>query len=559
MTTLDSPFAVDDSAALPASVANPSRWDRVEAALERAGDRLNPILIKEARQALKSRQFVTTFSLLLLCGWGWSLLGIGLLSPGVYYAPAGPFMLVGYYFVLAVPLLVVVPFAAFRSLAAERDDGTYELLSITALSPRLIVTGKLGSAVLQMLVYFSALSPCLVFTYVLRGVDILTIGLVLVWTLLFSLGMSAAGLLFATATRSRNWQTLFSVVFLLVLLGVGLLWSISVVQIVGFTDAPAYDQPEFWIAMAACLTLFAAALAMVILAAAAQITFVSANRSTKLRVVMAVHQCLWIGWMSYFWVRYPDDDLYYVIISFGAVYWALTGALMTGEAPQLSPRARRSLPQSFLGRGLLTWFNPGSGTGYVFAVANMLVLALTVIGMGVWATSLGFTRAAPGDLTWMAYALMAAAYLVLYLGVGRLILLFLRRYIWGGLAMAFVIQVFLAAMGAILPFLVQLTWLGARFADDYTLLQTPNWAWTLFAIADDGLLGVEHAVYFLVGGGAIVVFVANLVFAAREVAAVREATPQRVLEDELLLHPERAPQPAGPQSPWDHDSPAEPA
>ena len=34
--------------------------------LERLGDRFNPIVVKEVRQALKSRQFVVTFLLLLL-------------------------------------------------------------------------------------------------------------------------------------------------------------------------------------------------------------------------------------------------------------------------------------------------------------------------------------------------------------------------------------------------------------------------------------------------------------------------------------------------------------
>lgn len=66
-------------------------------------------------------------------------------------------MLYGYFLVLSIPLIVVVPFSAFRSLAAEREDGTFELISITALA-RQIVGGKLGSAILQMLVYFSALA-----------------------------------------------------------------------------------------------------------------------------------------------------------------------------------------------------------------------------------------------------------------------------------------------------------------------------------------------------------------------------------------------------------------
>jgi len=34
---------------------------------------------------------------------------------------------------------------------------------------RQIISGKLGSAALQVLVYLSALAPCLAFTYLLRG------------------------------------------------------------------------------------------------------------------------------------------------------------------------------------------------------------------------------------------------------------------------------------------------------------------------------------------------------------------------------------------------------
>src|SRR5207249_508771 len=137
-----------------ASAAAPltARWARVEALLDRLGDRLNPILVKEARQAMKSRQFVVTFSLLLLGGWLWTVLFIAAGVPAIYYAPVGTGVLRGYFLVLSVPLLIVVPYAAFRSLAGEWEDGTFELLSITALSARQIVTGKLASAALQMMV-----------------------------------------------------------------------------------------------------------------------------------------------------------------------------------------------------------------------------------------------------------------------------------------------------------------------------------------------------------------------------------------------------------------------
>ena len=43
-----------------------SAWAAVERFLVYAGDRLNPILVKETRQALKSFQFTATFVLVLI-------------------------------------------------------------------------------------------------------------------------------------------------------------------------------------------------------------------------------------------------------------------------------------------------------------------------------------------------------------------------------------------------------------------------------------------------------------------------------------------------------------
>ena len=71
-----------------------------------------------------------------------------------------------------------------------------------------------------MLVYFSALSPCLAFTYLLRGIDIIPIVLVLGYTFLGSLLLSVAGLVIATVTRAKTWQAVLSVVMIL-----GLMWG----------------------------------------------------------------------------------------------------------------------------------------------------------------------------------------------------------------------------------------------------------------------------------------------------------------------------------------------
>ena len=530
-----SPFATDDPSKSDSTLSGKtSLWQMIENWLELGGERLNPILVKEARQALKSKQFVITFTLLLLAGWVWSMLGVALLSPGVYYAPGGRFMLCGYFIILTIPVLVIVPFSAFRSLAAEREDGTFELLSITALSSRQIVTGKLGSAVLQMLVYYSALAPCVAFTYLLRGIDIVTIVFLLFWTLVASVLLASVGLVAATITRARHWQVLLSVLLLVKLCIVTIIWTTSFVALITDSQATAFDDVDFWLAMAAIMTFCISHAVMFVLIAAAQISFASDNRSTKLRVMLLIQQTLWIGWMTFFWIRFEEEAFLYVLVSVAAMYWALAGACLMGEAAILSPRVKRSLPQSFLGRMCFTWFNPGSGTGYTFTVANLLTTVIVTVTAGLTAEMEGFA-AARGNFDWLLFVTLAVAYVVLYLGVGRLIVLLLRQLGRVTMLLTFLVNVFLAVIGVALPLFFQ-AWLEGYGRLSYSIVQLTNWVWTLEEAADGNLLSlslVPIIIYFSAG----VVFLLNLLFAIYEVEQVRQVTPERVLQDELELHP----------------------
>ncbi|MFO0528375.1 MAG: ABC transporter permease, partial [Planctomycetota bacterium] len=116
--------------------SEPLAWyDRCAAWL---ADRCSPILVKECRQALKSRQFLWTFLLLLLAVVAWSFWGLSL-TIGQPSEESGPLMLTGYLMILAVPLFLVVPFSTFRSLVSELETETMPLLTITTMTPYQIV------------------------------------------------------------------------------------------------------------------------------------------------------------------------------------------------------------------------------------------------------------------------------------------------------------------------------------------------------------------------------------------------------------------------------------
>lgn len=540
-----SPFPTEYGPAADPPPANVG-WRAIEAAVGKGSERLNPILVKESRQALKSKQFVITFSLLLIAGWAWSMLGVALLSPGVYYAPGGRFMLSMYFVILSIPVLVIVPFSAFRSLASEREDGTFELLSITTLSARQIVTGKLGSAVLQMLVYFSALAPCIAFTYLLRGIDIVTIAFLLFYTFVASILLSAFGLVVATLTRARHWQVVLSVLLLIILLFVTFYWTVGFGQLIANQNT-AFDEPDFWLVQGVVVTFCISNAALFVLIAAAQISFASDNRSTRLRVMLLIQQVLWIGWLLFLWMHFEDDDPLYVMISVAGIYWFLAGAFMIGETAQLSPRVKRSLPQSYLGRMTLTWFNPGSGTGYVFCTTNLLALVFIMLIAGSVAEIEGY-GAAVNDFDWAIYTGLVGGYVTLYLGVVRLIVVLLSMIGRVTMLLTVLLTVLVALAGCAAPWFFQ-AWLEGYRSMEYSTLQVTNWMWTLYE-AGEGDLTMVASVPFIVFISAAVIFMMNLIFAMVEVEQTRLATPDRVLRDDREQQPESQTA-SKPTSPWD--------
>ena len=101
------------------------------------------------------------------------------------------------------------------------------------------------------------------------------------------------------------------------------------------------------------------------------------------------------------------------------------------------------------------------------------------------------------------FGALLCAYVAGYLGVGRLIVLGLRRYLHFTLLLPLLIHVLLALGGLGIPFFLQ-AWIGGfRGSMDYTVLQAPNWGWTL-AEAWDGNLWRDPAAPVLVKWSAIV-------------------------------------------------------
>ena len=310
-------------------------------------------------------------------------------------------------------------------------------------------------------------------------------------------------------------------------------WAALVVVILneGIENIPV-DEPEFWVAQLAVLTAAATYLSLLILIAAAQNSFASDNRSTRLRVALLIQTALFVGWVTYGWLEIRDWSFLMAALMFAGVHWLVYGLMLTSESAKLSPRVRRQLPMSFLGRMFLTWFNPGSGTGYVFAVCGVAVLvALTGIAQLLQAEfNIPSSVSGPTGMRdrVLISGVLMLAYFVAYLGFGRIVILMIPNRAQYGFLLPSLFHILVMLAGAALPFFLQ-AWYTRFQQFNYSAWQSPNWFWTLAEAFGRGR--VDPLVLFNVCAAACVIFVVNLMLAVREVEATRVDAPDRVKEE----------------------------
>ena len=408
------------------TVETTSQW------MERIGDYLNPILVKETRQSLKSRQFVATFMLMMLASWVISIFGVLSIGQNIHYTAVAQQFFFAYYVVLAIAIFVVIPFSTYRSMLAERDQNTLELLSITTLAPSSIIWGKLFSALVQVFIFYSAITPFVAFTVLLEGFDLAKVAFLLVISLVISISLAMFTLMISTLSKNRMWQALSSVA----LVG-GLIWALSLIFMMvmaTLSSAIPIDDPDFWLGMGITVTIAASYFWLFKQIATAQLTFESDNRSTGIRITCSVQLFLVWGMMIIGKLlagggfgRY-DEELY-ILLTFSTLHCTAIGLFAATEDPYLSRRTRRDIPESRIRRLLLIPYLPGRRRGLLYLILHvgatwLMFLSVLLIFSGSSTTTLRslLHPSTFGRGNWQAEAFclctMICCYQIIFLGLG---------------------------------------------------------------------------------------------------------------------------------------------
>ncbi len=385
-------------------------------------DRLNPILVKETRQALKSRQFIVTFLLMLIASWLISVFGTLTAGDSLEFGSAGRGLFTSYFVVLALAIFVVVPYSAYRGLLNERDHTTLELLNITSLSPRQLVWGKLWSAMAQVFIFYSAIAPFIAFTSMLQGFDVALVAFALGVSILLTLCLTMLTLMLAAIPQSKHLQGLMTGAIFL-----GLLFVISMI----FSAVPmllmetiSFDEVEFWVGVSAVVIAGLSFFFLFTQIATAHLTFDADNRSTGIRVACTAQFVLY--WSVIAFAQYMLGRTAFSYSGTAAVFaaWCLVHSGVCGffaatESDFVSRRVRRGIPKTTLLRLLATPFLPGGHRGFLYLVLHLALIPVIL-------ESLFDGSFAPGK--WEGWwAVTFILYVVAYVGMGSAFGRALRR------------------------------------------------------------------------------------------------------------------------------------
>ena len=391
--------------------------ETINAWSDRFSDYLNPILVKETRQALKSRQFVVTFMLLLFVAWLISAVGVLLAGGSIEYGSPGRSFVMFYTFILEFAVLLIVPFTAFRSMQIERELATFEMLNITTLKPRQIVWGKLSSALVQLFLFYSAIAPFVAFTSLLQGFDLPSTAFLLVAVLLWSVMACMVALTLSTLGNNRQWQSLnmlgiLGALFCQMCLSFGFATAVM-------TEPMPFGDEEFWFAMLAVVIAAGSFFWLFQQIAVSRLTFESDNRSTGIRIACSAQVglywlCVLLYWNYCHWTGGGfDEDFLTVGLVLSALHWTIVGLFACFENDFISRRIRRGIPRSAFRRLLVAPWLPGGSRALVFYLAHMLLF-------GVISLIVDFGTTGPNRPETIALLLYSVIYVTFGAGIGRL-------------------------------------------------------------------------------------------------------------------------------------------
>ncbi|MCI0684808.1 MAG: hypothetical protein L0Y71_22150 [Gemmataceae bacterium] len=490
--------------------------------IEKLDDAINPIVVKELRQAVRSRFVVAVVLLFLLLQL--AFLGIYLTIAGLngwldtIDYQAGRDVFTWLQVILLATCMLFLPAYAGARLAAERSEVNTDLLFITTLQPRKIISGKLASSVVIAVMIFSACAPFMAFTYFLRGIDLVSIFFVIAIDFLVVLGSVHLMVFLAVIPANRVLKAFLGVIGFAMLLFIFGMTLAATISLVHFGLSPMLENREFWSICATVVLEFVGECGLLYTWAVALISAPSANRILPMRVFMLAFGL--ISGLAHAFIAYStqQEEPFQSWILFMGQMTGLALFIAVNERQSWTPRVSRTIPRNPLLRVPAFLFYSGAAGGVLFAG-----LLFGVMALGVWLFKLWHPLpVAPvmGTITDEMFNCMAVVLLYIYCYGMTAVLV--RSWLMPGVQHVYtwVVMLFLIALGSLAPFLVSaLIFMGGWNYHEHFVWVLGNPGFAIYEFVDRKL--DETAYVYFAGAWAALVTLLNVVWFFRQMRAFR--------------------------------------
>jgi hypothetical protein len=445
--------------------------------IDRLDDWLNPIVVKELRQAVKSR--VVTSILLIFLGIQVLIISIFLAFREVNSGGdpmswrGGSELFMTLQAILLGTCMVVIPAHAALRMNGERSDSNVDLLFISTLRPTGIIAGKFFSALVLTMLVFACCAPFMTFTYLLRGIDIPSILFIIGVDLLAVLGATQLGLFLAAIPAARALKFC-----LFVLAAIMLVWTYAGV-VAGTSELVRFGVPgditnEFWVVMGMIALSVLFGTGMLFFWSVALISPPSANRAMPGRVFLVLMWLLLgaacLGLTCYNWGSGGSHGPLAVWMGWSVFLFCLQFLISINERDSWGPRVARTIPRSRILRSLAFLFYSGSAGGIIISV---ICIALSLFLPWLWqVTYPTFSFASESD---NVRIVMAAVALYTYCyGMSAVLIRYYFLRNWLRPVVTWVLALVLLGLGSALPWITAL----AVYTDSFGRYNDMKW-WQL--------------------------------------------------------------------------------
>ncbi len=343
----------------------------LEKIIDKIDDSLNPIVVKELRQAVQSRFVVSLLMLLLVALMSvmgfFTLFSMSENTTTMITLDKGRHAFGILFGIFVFSSMFFVPlYTAFR-MFTERSGDNMDLVFISAVKPGAIIRGKLFAGMAITLLLFSVCLPFMCFTYLLRGVDLPSIFVILAMAFI-AVAIVTQVALFVSCER---WNRMLRAIMGLGLAGIVIISCFTTIAVANDMLQAGVGSRlgswDFWRDTVFILIPTGLLTGLVYMISVAEITPSSANRAFGIRLYVTFSWLLTgiISFTNVFYFKKSGIQEWFVFF-----LYIMGVALMVAvcERDGQSPRVAHAIPYGKIKRAAAFFFYSGAANGVAWAL-----------------------------------------------------------------------------------------------------------------------------------------------------------------------------------------------